>query len=461
MVFHPRDPQYRNLSRRQFLRGSLATGLALPSAAAILAACGGDDGTTPGANGNGNGDGASQVLFGTPDNPVTLPTSDDNPPIDSDLEPEAGPLVLYNWEQYIWKKVADEFGKEFGVEVQIETFYNMEEAISKIQTGQVTFDVFFPTIDEVPRLVAAGLIQPLNHDYIPNLQANIWPSLADPFYDKGSQYSVPYAVYHTGIGWRYDLLQMEVEDVQAMDNPYSVFWEHGVAGKTGIYDVSRDALALAMYHLEGSAVDPNTVDPTKIDAAKQALIELDEQLGLRVTIEGAYVGIPEGRFALHQAWSGDMLSTPWYTADPAEENGLMRYYWPARDGHGGVYDNDTYVIPKAANNPVLAHHFLNYMLDNDHSMKNFSWVGYQAPLTALDPEDVIENGWPGLEGYFSWEWKAPKGETWSNLTNAIVREEDTDPSVGDRFTGIPLDGLTLWTDAFAEFRAGASTEEDA
>ena len=458
MVFHPRDPQYRNLSRRQFLRRSLATGVALPSAAAILAACGSDgDGDTPGTNG---GDGTPTVQFGTPDAPATLQVFDDNAPIESGLEPEAGPLRLYNWEQYIWKKVVDDFAKEFGVEVEIETFYNMEEAIGKIQTGQVTFDVFFPTIDEVPRLSAAKLIQPLNHDYLPNL-SNVWDSLADPFYDKGSQYSVPYSVYHTGIGWRYDLLPMEVEDVQAMDNPYSIFWEHGVRGKTGVYDVPRDALALAMYHLEGSAVDPNTVDPAKIDAAKQALIELDDMLDLRVTIDGAYVGIPEGRYALHQAWSGDMLATPWYTADPAEENGLMRYYWPARDGHGGVFDNDTYVIPRDAQNPVLAHEFLNYMLDNDHSMKNFSWVGYQAPLKALDPEDVVENGWPGLEGYFAWEWKAPQDSNWTNLTPAIVREEDSDPSVGDRFTGIPLEGLTLWTDAFSEFRAGASTEEDA
>jgi spermidine/putrescine transport system substrate-binding protein len=308
-------------------------------------------------------------------------------------------------------------------------------------------------------LVAAGLIQPLNHDYIPNLEANIIPTLADPWYDKGSQYSVPYTVYHTGIGWRYDLLPLEVEEVQAMDNPYAIFWEHGVPGKTGVYDVPRDALALAMYYLEGDAVDPNTTDPAKIDAAKQALIELDEALDLRVTIDGAYVGIPEGRYALHQSWSGDLLATPWYTADPAEENGLMRYYWPARDGFGGVYDNDSYVIPKNAQNPVLAHEFLNYMLDNDHAMKNFSWVGYQAPLKALDAEDLIENGWPGLEGYFSWEWKAPKGESWTNLLPAIVTEEDT--QIGDRFHGIPLDSLTVWTDAYAEFRAGAGTEEDA
>ena len=168
--------------------------MALPSAAAILAACG-DDGTStpPGETGDD-----LVPRFGTLDNPVTLQTFDDNPPIDSNLEPEAGPLVIYNWEQYIWKKMLTEFGKKYNVEVKYETFYNMEQAIQKFQTGEVDFDVFFPTIDYLPKLVAAAkLIQPLNHDYIPNL-TNVWPALQDPYYDQGSLYSVPYTIYHTG-----------------------------------------------------------------------------------------------------------------------------------------------------------------------------------------------------------------------------------------------------------------------
>jgi spermidine/putrescine transport system substrate-binding protein len=341
-----------------------------------------------------------------------------------------------------------DFGKEYGVEVKVENFYNMEEAISKIQTGQITFDVFFPTGDVLPKMVAAKLAQPLNHDYLPNLE-NIWPTLRDPFYDKGSRYSVPYAVYHTGIGWRYDLLPLEVEDVQAMANPYSVFWEAGVPGKTGVYDVSRDALALAMYHLEADAADPNTADPAKIDAAKQAMIELDELVDLRVTIDGTYIGLSEAKYALHQAWSGDIISTPWYTPNPAEENGLIRYYWPARDGFGGVYDNDMLSIPKGAANPVLAHHFINYMLDNDHSMKNFSWTGYQAPLVALDAEDFIANGWPSLPDVtFSVDYEGH----WDNLLNAIVTDEDV--QIGDRFVGLPLDQETLWVEAFDDFKSG-------
>jgi spermidine/putrescine transport system substrate-binding protein len=450
MVFHPRDPAYRRpLTRRDFLRRSLATGVALPSAAAVLAACG--TGGPGGGSGTGN---TPEVRFGKPDAPVELQLFDDNPAIASGLEPEAGPLVIYNWENYTWKKVLEDFGKEFGVEVKYETFYNLEEASAKIQTGEVTFDVFFPTIDLLPKLVAFDppnppLVQPLNLDYIPNL-SNIWPSLQNPFYDKGSRYSVPYTIYHTGFGWRTDLLPMEVEEVAAMTNPYDIFWEHGPVGKTGVYDVPRDALAMAMYHVEGNTADPNTVDAAKIDAGKQALIELDGKVNLRVTIDGAYVGIPEGRYGLHQSWSGDMLATPWYAADPAAEAGSFRYYWPARDGFGGVIDNDLFAILKNAKNPVLAHHFLNFMLDNDNSMKNFSWVGYQAPLSALDPADVIENGWPGLEGYFSWQYKGQ----WDNLLPAIVTDQDLD--VATRFHGLPLAEETLWTNAFAEFRAGAS-----
>jgi spermidine/putrescine transport system substrate-binding protein len=445
MAFHPRDPAYRRpLTRRDFLRRSLAAGVALPSTAAILAACGEGDGTTPPADGN-----APEVRFGTPEKPVELQLFDDNPAIASDLPQEEGPLVIYNWEEYMYPKVVKEFGKEFGVEVRIEEFYNLEEAVPKIQTGEVTFDVFVPTMDYLAKLVAAKLVQPLNHDYLPNL-SNIWPSLQDPFYDRGSRYSVPYAIYHTGIGWRTDLLPLEVEDLRAMSNPYDVFWDHGVPGKTGIYDVSRDAILLGMYHVEGSSADPNTTDAAKIDAGKDALIQLNNDVGVVVEIEIAYVSLPEGQMALTQSWSGDLINAGWGTANPKKENGLLRYYWPARDGFGGVIDNDQLAILKGAKNPVLAHHFINFMMDNDHSMKNFSWNGYQAPLSALDPADLIKNGWPGLEGWFSWE----NGGRWENIVEAIVTDQDVE--IGTRFAGLPLEDDTLWTDAFAEFASGAT-----
>ena len=441
MVFHPRDPSYRNLSRRDFLRRSLASGVALPTAAAILAACG-DDGTP-----NGTG-GEPEVRFGTPNNPVELQTFDDTPPIDSNLEPEAGPLVIYNWEQYMWKSVLRSFGKKYGVEVKYETFYNMEQAIAKFNSGEVDYDVFFPTIDYLPKLSAAKLIQPLNHDYLPNVQ-NLWPALQDPYYDKGSQYSLPYTIYTTGIAWRTDLLPMEPDEMAAMENPYEVFWQAtDLAGKVGIYDAYREALSLGLYREYGNEADISTTSTDQIETAKNHLIELNDLVDVKTTIDGAYAGVPEGKFGLHQSWSGDIQAGPWYTNDPKEEAGLLRYYWPARDGKGGTIDNDLYAIPTNAKNPVLAHLFLNYMMDTFNAVKNWTWVGYQVPFSEVNPDTIFEEGFPRLEGWFSWEYKGH----WDNLEPTIVTEEDFD--IGQRAIGLPQPVDAVWQDAYAAFKAG-------
>jgi spermidine/putrescine transport system substrate-binding protein len=441
MVFHPRDPSYRNLSRRDFLRRSLATGVALPTAAAILAACG-DDGTTGGEGGE------PEVRFGTPENPVELQTFDDNPPIDSNLEPEAGPLVIYNWEQYMWKSVLRSFGKKYGVEVKYETFYNMEQAIAKFQSGEVDYDVFFPTIDYLPKLSAAKLIQPLNQDYLPNIK-NLWPALQDPYYDRGSLYSVPYTIYHTGIAWRTDLLPMEPDEMAAMDNPYEVFWQStDLAGKVGIYDSYREALSLGLYREYGDGADISTQDEAQVGVARDHLIALNDAVDVKTTIDGAYSGIPEGKFGLHQSWSGDIQAGPWYAANPKEEAGLFRYYWPARDGKGGTIDNDLYAIPTNAKNPVLAHLFLNYMLDTFNAVKNWTWVGYQVPFSEVNPDTIFEEGFPRLEGWFSWEYKGH----WDNLAPTIVTEDDFD--IGKRAIGLPQTVDSVWQDAYAAFKAG-------
>jgi len=447
MVFHPRDPQHRSYSRRDFLRRSVASGVALPTAAAIMAACGGN------GDGGPTDTGGEDTIprFGTPSSPVTLQTYDDNPPIDSNLEPEAGPLVIYNWEQYFWKSVLRSFGKKYGVEVKYETFYNMEQAIQKFQTGEVDYDIFFPTIDYIPKLVAAKLVQPLNQDYIPNIK-NLWPSLQDPYYDQGALYSLPYTVYHTGIGWRTDIVPVETSDLEAMDNAYELFWTPEYAGKVGIYDAYREALSMGLYRDGGDATDLNTSDQAAITSAKENLLELNDLVDVKTTIDGAYAGIPEGKFGLHQAWSGDMQATPWYTSDPQEEAPLLRYYWPALGGFGGTIDNDLYAIPTNAKNPVLAHMFLNYMMDEFNAIKNWSWVGYQVPFTAVNPDTIFEESYPGLEGWFVWDYKTPGDTHWDNLKSTIVTQEHFD--IGKRAIGLPVEVDTLWQDAYAEFKAG-------
>jgi len=82
--------------------------------------------------------------------------------------------------------------------------------------------------------------------------------------------------------------------------------------------------------------------------------------------------------------------------DYGDPDGVLQFWWP--EGKG-IVGNDTVAIPKGAKNPVLAHHFLNFLLANKNALKNFSWVGYQPPVNAMNPATLVKNGYvvPNLE----------------------------------------------------------------
>ena len=139
---HPRQ----RYTRRDFLRRSAGSAIALPSLAAIVAAC-----TKPGEESVAGQD----LLTPRPDRPVTLPMQLDPIATDTPIEQDAE-LVLFNWDAYIWKPIVRRFIEKFSADhpsfTAVTTFNNMDEAVAKMQAGQIEADVFFPTIDVVPGL---------------------------------------------------------------------------------------------------------------------------------------------------------------------------------------------------------------------------------------------------------------------------------------------------------------------
>jgi spermidine/putrescine transport system substrate-binding protein len=415
-VFHPREPQ--RFGRREFLERSALGALGLTVAGPLLAACGG---------GNG-GNGAVELPLARPDNPVTWPIYDDNPPIASGLEPEGGPLRIYNWNGYLWPRIKKDFGKEYGVEVEETYFATTDEAMAKLTSGAVDFDIFFPFQERMGRLVLGKVLQPLNHDYVPNLQKTIWPALRDPFYDKGSQYTVPYTIYTTGIGYRVDKVERTPWD---LDNPYEIYWDESNRGKVYVLDDGREAPIHML--LKNGIHDTNTEDPDDIELAKNELESLIPAVNVKYSTDD-YTNLPEGRAWVHQMWSGSAVSAQWYLPEGTGPEVLGFWYPP--DGRG-LIGSDMIAIPKASKNPVLAHHFVNYLLDEKHGYDNFAnYVGYQPPFLTLDPDRLVADG------------VVP-----ANLRTAVVRESDF--LQGNQPLELSPEGQKLWQDAWAEFKAGA------
>ena len=227
------EPRHHRMDRRTFLRRAAGTAVAVPSLSAILAACAKPTGLPPGV----------EIIPPARQNrPVTLPTYGVDP-IATDTPIEAGAtLQVYNWADYYYKKTLKEFEALFNVNLEYTTFNNMEEGIQKISSNQIQPDVFTTDIDKINKLVESKLLQPLNHELIPNLEADIWPIYQNPFYDQGWRYTVPYVIWTTGIGYRRD----HISDEEMAAAGYNILWDPKYQGKVGFYDDYREALGMSL-----------------------------------------------------------------------------------------------------------------------------------------------------------------------------------------------------------------------
>ncbi len=410
---HPREGRF---GRKEFLQRSAAGAFALSSMSTLLAACGGSKSSS-----------GETLTLARQDNPVKWPLFEDNQAIASGLDPENSTLQIFNWNGYLWPRSMKEFGKQYGVDVRMTTFDTSDEAIQKLTSGGLSFDVFFPFPDRLGRLILGKALQPLNHSYLPNLQKTIWPSLRSPFYDVGSQYTVPYTIYTTGIGYRTDQVKKTPYDYS---NPYEIYWDTDNKGKTYLLDDGREAPIHML--LKNGITDINTEDPDNIKLFEKELKSLIDPVHIKLSTND-YTYIPEGRASVHQAWSGSMVSAQWYL--PEGTGPEVIGYWFPKNGHGTI-GNDMMGIPRSAKSPVLAHHFINFMLDEKNGFDNFAqYNGYQPPFVSINPDRLISEG------------IVPK-----NLASAVLRESD----FKDAYFLLELSptGQTDWQNAWADFKAG-------
>jgi spermidine/putrescine transport system substrate-binding protein len=430
-----------DLSRRDFLKRTAGAAVAIPAAAEILAAC-----TKPGTT---SSTGGLPYQIARPENPVTLPMNGDPIPSDSPVE-QGAELQILNWSQYMWKYVLNQFVESQqtnGITFTApSTFQNMDEGVAKLQAGQKA-DVFFPTIDVMGKLVAADLLQPLNHDLIPALQKDNWKTFQNPYYDQGWRYSVPYTIYTTGIGYRRDHIPDDV--IHGMDNPWEILWDPQYSGKVGVYPSYRDVMGIVL--MKNGITDMNTSKASDLETVRKDLLALTEDVDVRISYSGAYGKLPKDVFWLFPAWSGDIVAG-WGYAPPYTEQAYENIgYWFPADRKGPV-DNDLIAIPKNAENPALGHAFINFWLEYQHAMDNFSWNGYQPPQNQADVGSLTTT-----EGLYSeiTNWAAPAMYVSPWMPDAVVRQEDFD--VGYRQGPLTPDVDDQWHAVWEEFVAGAKT----
>ncbi|MEX0753701.1 MAG: spermidine/putrescine ABC transporter substrate-binding protein [Actinomycetota bacterium] len=384
----PRHDRARTrIDRRTFLHASLAATAGIATAG-LVAGCRKTAASGPAGPTTG-------VLL-DPGRPSVWPIDERAAPIPGGLTPERGAtLRVYQWRDYLYDDVLESFARRharYGVDVHVESFTTMEEAIARLRRPGASFDVFFPTIDALPDLVLSGMLRPLNHAYLPNV-ANLWPwfrGSSRPFYDAGQRFTVPYTVYSSGIAYNRDL----VRDVDAPPTAgFDLLWNERYAGATAFYDQYREAIALSL--LRDGLDDPMRASDVEIERAASSLVDAVGGLDARLATDAAYRDVPAGRLAAAQAWSGDVVSAVRHGRGGPRAADRLGYWWPMT---GGVVGIDLTAVLIQGRNPVLAHAFLDHLLDERVAIENYSWNGYQPPVAALDRASLSSPGspWTGM-----------------------------------------------------------------
>lgn len=293
---------------------------------------------------------------------------------------EGDTLYLFNWSQYMDPAIIENFEQEYGVEV-VENYFNSNgEMFAKLQAGGVSqYDVIVPSNYYIPRLIASGLVQPLDHSRLPNLD-NLMPTFKDPVYDPGNTYSAAYQWGTTGL----------VYDSNALgDMPasWSVLFDPAVNPDApfAVPEDSQVSLGSACAYL-GHGYDCQSREA--LQEAARLLLDTKQRDNFVGFIQGTPVlqQLVRGSVSAGITFNGDFL---FFKSEDPEGFADIEFVIPEEGAEVWV---DNMMIPAEAPNPALAHAFIDYILRADVGAQLSNWNYYSSPNQAAIPllEDILQ-----------------------------------------------------------------------
>ena len=269
-------------------------------------------------------------------------------------------LKLYLPGEYLGENVISDFEKQYGVRVIVENFDSNEMMYTKLMAGD-RYDVIIPSDYMIERLMNEDFLQPLDKSMIPNME-NMSDAVLGMSYDPDNTSSIPYFWGSVGLVYNHENVDPAVIESEG----WEVLRNTDYAGHIYIYDSERDSFMMAFKALGYSM---NTEDPNEINDAYEWLLQMNNTMSPVYVTDEVIDGMMNGYKDIAVVYSGD-------AAVVLDENEDMSFYMPSQ---GTNIWCDAMVIPQNAENPKLAHEFINYMLTYEAAFDNTETVGYTSP----------------------------------------------------------------------------------
>ncbi len=260
-------------------------------------------------------------------------------------------IRVYNWNDYIAPEVLERFQRETGIAVDYRTFSTAEELDAVLASGEPV-DIAVPSHNNLPALLAAGRLQPLDFSKLPNrkhLDRELLTKLAAV--DADNLHAVPYL--WGAVGLAINQPKAEAAYGGPLPQSWSLLFDPAQSARLKSCGVSTldapEEVMSVLFNYQGRSLA--RAAPARIKRAGELLQQV--RANLRYVDSERYIDdLDNGNLCMALAWVGDALG--------AARNGQpVKFVIPEE---GSVLFIDNLVIPSNAPHPDLAHRFIDYLM---------------------------------------------------------------------------------------------------
>ncbi|MDG9678487.1 spermidine/putrescine ABC transporter substrate-binding protein [Micromonospora parva] len=312
--------------------------------------------------------------------------------VSEDLSGTEKKLAFANWPQYMdvdekdesKRPSLDEFITKTGIQVTYtEDINDNNEFFGKVQNQLAACqstdrDIIVLTDWMAARMIRLGWIQKLDPANIPNVQANLLPSLLNRPFDTENRISIPWQSGLAGLAYNGNV----TKELRTVDE---LLTRPDLKGKVTALSEMRDTMGLL---LGSNGHDPANFTAAQFDDALNKLKKAVDSGQIRKFTGNDYApDLAKGDIAACIGWSGDVIQL-------SGEDEKVRFVAP---DSGVMLYSDNMMVPNKATHKSNAEALINYYYEPAVAAKLAAYVNYicpvkgaQAEMEKIDPE-LAEN----------------------------------------------------------------------